>query len=132
MVRTQEAALTSEEILFFAGRPQALALYEAIRARVLGRFPDVTLEVKKTQISFKARRLFLMVSLPRSRAQGKDSLILTFGLHRAAAHPLIFQCVEPYPNRFTHHVLLRAAEEMDGALMELLEEAYAACQAGKA
>lgn len=129
MVRGTELALAADELLFFAGKPQELALYEAVRARMLGRFPDVTLEVKKTQISFKARRLFAMVSLPRSKAQGKDSLILTFGLHRAAAHPLIFQCVEPYPSRFTHHVLLRAAEEMDEALMELLEEAYAAQQA---
>lgn len=119
--------LSPEEILFFAGKPQKLELYEAIRASLLARFEDMRIDVKKTQISFKARTIFAMVSLPRSKAQEKreSSLILTLGLHRAAAHPLIFQCVQPYPNRFTHHVLISAPADMDDALMELMQEAYA-------
>lgn len=119
--------LAPEEILFFAGRPQKLELYEAIRALLLARFSDVRIDVKKTQISFKARTIFAMVSLPRSRTQekGESSVILTLGLYRAATHPLIFQCVEPYPNRFTHHALISTPADMDDALMELIGEAYA-------
>lgn len=122
-----ETALTAEEILFFAGQPERLGLYETVRAALLARFPGVTVEVKKTQISFRARQLFAMVSLPRSKVhrQKESNLILTFGLRRAALHPLVFQCVEPYPNRFTHHALVGTAANLDGALMELLEEAYA-------
>lgn len=119
--------LSSEEILFFAGRPLKLELYEAIRSLLLARFSYVRIDVKKTQISFRARTIFAMVSLPRSKAQEKSesSVILTLGLHRAAAHPLIFQCVEPYPNRFTHHALISAPADMDDALITLIEEAYA-------
>ena len=32
--------------------------------------------------------------------------------------------MEPYPNRWTHHVLVTREEELDGELLGWLEEAY--------
>lgn len=119
--------MSPEEILFFVGKPEKLETYETIRKAVLSRFPDVKIEVKKTQISFKARRLFAMVSLPRAKTTEMQagSIVLTIGLRRAAEHPLLLACVEPYPNRFTHHLRIACGAQMDESVMALLDEAYA-------
>ena len=33
--------------------------------------------------------------------------------------------VEPYPGRWTHHILVRTPEEIDGELLAWIDEAYA-------
>lgn len=38
--------------------------------------------------------------------------------------PHILQAVEPYPGRWTHHLLLTAPEDVDGLLAAWLAEAY--------
>ena len=38
--------------------------------------------------------------------------------------PRIAVAVEPYPRRWTHHVLLSRPEEVDGQLLDWLREAY--------
>ena len=45
------------------------------------------------------------------------------GLHRRLDSPRVAVAVEPYPGRWTHHILLTAAEEADGELMDWLAEA---------
>ncbi len=42
--------------------------------------------------------------------------------------PWIFQAVEPYPNRWTHHVIIQSAEEIDEELMGWVQAAYAFAQ----
>ena len=38
--------------------------------------------------------------------------------------PRIAVAVEPYPNRWTHHVLVSRPEEVDEKLLSWLQEAY--------
>ena len=120
--------MTAEEFLFFAGHEDALPLYEAFRAQVLGRFPDARVRVSKTQIAFSGKRNFAFVSfLPARRAalRPKAYITVTFGLARREAHPRIDIATEPYPNRWTHHVLVGSPAELDEVLLGFIEEAYA-------
>ena len=115
----------SDVLSFFEGHPAELALYEALFARMVERFPDARVKVQKSQISFYNRHLFAAASLPLRRKRGwpEKCLLVTFGLGHRLESPRIAAAAEPYPNRWTHHVLVTRAEELDGELMGWLEEA---------
>ena len=50
-------------------------------------------------------------------------LTVTFGLSYPLEHPRIAAKTEPYPNRWTHHVVVGSLEEIDQQLLEWLVEA---------
>ncbi len=116
--------MTTDELLFFNSRPQALPLYAALSETLLSAFPDATVEVKKTQITFRARYGFAFVSLGRMKGSTPSSLVLTIGLRRRLDSPRVAVAVEPYPNRWTHHFVLHDAAELDEELMDWLREAH--------
>ena len=125
------APITPGELAFFlrSARTQpALGLYEALRSRVLAALPDTSIEVKKTQISFKNRRLFAAVSFAAVRRAAERPpvwLTLTFGLPYRLTSPRVDACVEVRPQRFTHHCLLGAESELDDELLGWIAEAAA-------
>ena len=119
----------SPEILFFFDKHlPALPLYEAFEAKVLEAVPGTDVKVQKTQITFSNRHGFAFVSfLPARKAKDRPKtwLTVTFGLPHRVESPRIDAAVEPYPNRWTHHVLISAPEEIDEALMGWIQEAAA-------
>lgn len=120
-------------LLFFDRRPAALPLYGALEEKILSQIEDLRVKVQKTQISFSNRHGFAFVSfLPVRKAalRPKIYLVVSFGLGRRAESPRIDAAVEPYPNRWTHHVLISGEEEIDGELMDWVKEA-AVFAAGK-
>jgi hypothetical protein len=126
---------SSAELLFFQGREAALPLYAAVRDRVLAVCPRARIDVKKTQISFFARYMFAAASFtPVGPARDRPRPFLTVSLclperlqgFRVAA------AAEPYPGRWTIHILLGKPEDADGELTCWLRMAAAfAAQRGK-
>ena len=116
----------TDVLAFFAGRPWALPLYEALFSQMEELFPEAAVKVQKSQISFYGRHLFAAVSLPlrRKKTWPEECLVVTFGLGSRVEDPRIAVAVEPYPGRWTHHVLLSRPEEVDGQLLDWLREAY--------
>ena len=117
----------NEQILqFFDSHPDALPLYEKFEKSVADLVPDVKIKVQKTQISFYNRHLFACVSFARVRKK-KDCpdcyIVITFVLSHKAESPRIDIATEPYPNRWTHHVLISDPGEIDDELMGWIEEA---------
>lgn len=121
-----EKELAGSELLFFDPFPRVLPLYQALKEKLESRYPHMTLTISKTQISFRNRHIFAMVSLPWKRRKGwpQEYLLLSFGLARRLSSPRVAQATEPYPNRWTHHVIIERPEELDGELLEWLDEAY--------
>lgn len=117
----------SDLLFFFDGKPLELGLYEALFARMEAAFPQASVKVQKSQISFYDRRLFSAASLPvrRKKSWPEHCLVVTVGLNQRLESPRVAVAVEPYPGRWTHHILLTTAEEIDGELMGWLEEARA-------
>lgn len=115
----------SDILFFFDGRAAELALYEALFTRMDAAFPQASVKVQKTQISFCQRHLFAASSLPLHRKKGwpEHSLVVTIGLARRLDSPRVAVAVEPYPGRWTHHVFLTDPEEIDNELLDWLEEA---------
>lgn len=117
---------TADAGMFFDGHPAELALYEALFRRMDGAFPEGTVKVQKSQISFYGRHLFAAASLPVRRKKGwpEHCLLVTFGLPERLDDPRIAAAVEPYPNRWTHHVVVSRLQEIDEQLMAWIREAY--------
>ncbi len=90
-----------EERAFLDRMPQMLEVYQALREKVVKAYPDTQFKVSKTQISFRNRYVFAMVSLPWRKVKGwpKEYLLVSFGLAYEKKSPRIVQAVEAYPNR---------------------------------
>ena len=125
--------MTLNEMMFFDSHPAAMPLYEKLKGSILAEVPDARIEVKKTQISFFVKHMFAAISFTpvrRAKERPKAFLTVTFGLRRRVASPRIDAAAEPYPGRWTHHVMIGSAEEADAELMERIRQA-AASASGK-
>lgn len=113
-------------LYFFDGKPEALPLYETFAEKVFSEVDGVKVKVQKTQIAFSNRHNFAFVSfLPVRKAKERPEvyIVVTFGLGYHVQSPRIDEAVKPYPGRFTHHVLIFGAEEIDDELMGWVKEA---------
>ena len=118
--------MNTDELLFFNSEPDALPLYEIFRTRVLKANPDPRIEVRKTQISFFSRHLFAAVSfLPirKAKERPRPYLTVTFSLPYRKESPRVDAVTEPYPNRWTHHVMIGRKEELNDELFDWIREA---------
>ena len=118
--------ISTDELLFFNPMPQLLPIYEELKTRLEARYPEMTLRVTKTQISFRSRYVFAMVSLPYRRKKDwpREYLMISFGLDHRMDSTRIVEAVEAYPSRWTHHVLAVSRKDIDERLMNWLDEAY--------
>ena len=98
----------ADVLFFFDGHPLELRLYQLLFRRLDELFPEGTVKVQKSQISFYGRHLFAAASLPvrRKKDWPEHCLLVTFGLGEGVEDPRIAVAVEPYPNRWTHHVVI--------------------------
>lgn len=118
--------MEADTLLFFAKHDAALPIYEAFETRLLGEIAGVRVKVQKTQISFYNKHQFACVSFLRVRRKAElpdPYLVVTFGLAHEACSPRIAVATEPYPNRWTHHVILSEPADVDDELMAWIREA---------
>ena len=116
------------DILFFFRDQPALSLYEALEARILAVIPEVTIKVSKTQISFSNKYGFAFVSfIPCRKAANRPEswITVSFGLDHQKKSARIDTATEPYPNRWTHHIMVGSVKEIDDELVDWICEAAA-------
>lgn len=117
----------NNDILFFFGEHMdALPIYERLENAILTRVPDVKIRVAKTQITFANKRGFAFVSInPCRKAKDRPAvwMTVTFGLGCRKESPRIDIATQPYPGRWTHHVMLGSVEEIDEELLGWIKEA---------
>lgn len=112
--------------IYFSGHNTELLLYEALYQAMDTLFPCTRVKVQKSQISFYGRHLFAAVSLPVRRRKDwpEHCLLVTFGLGYQLTSPRIAVSTEPYPHRWTHHVLLSCSSQIDSQLLGWLKDAW--------
>ena len=113
---------------FFELQKEALPLHEALEARILDEIPDVRIKVQKSQISFYNRHLFGCISFLRVKKKKEMPLcyiVVTIGLARKLESPRVAVATEPYPDRWTHHIVVSDRDQIDDQLMDWLKEAAA-------
>lgn len=120
-------SMTSDELLFFETHVEALTLYESLKNKIIESFPETNIQVKKTQINFKNRHIFACVSFQRvvKKSELPDSyIVLTLGMPYPLESPRVPVKTEPYPGRWTTHIVLGTIDEIDDELIAWLSDAY--------
>ena len=82
--------------------------------------------VEKSQIAVCHRGMFAAVSFApvrKAKDRPKPFLTITFGLSYRKESLRIDVATEPYPNRWTHHVMIGTVEEVDEELLSWIVEA---------
>ena len=116
-----------DEALFFDPVPGAYSIYHAFKGAIMTAYPDTQLRVQKTQITFTNPRVFACASLCRARRKAelpKPWITVTLGLPYRLESPRAAICTEPYPGRWTTHIVVGSSEEIDGELLRWVGEAY--------
>ena len=120
--------LDPDTLLFFDSHRAALPAYRALEALLYDAFPVVNKRVQKTQITFFARRVFACVSFARVKRKAElpdGYLVLTLGLPAPLQSRRAAVQTEPYPGRWTVHIVFSRPEELDAELLSWIREAYA-------
>lgn len=115
-----------EILAFFQRDPAALELFEALLEALRVRYPRLEVQPKRTQINLRDGCIFACASLPprRRAADSAIKLMLTLCLRSRLDSPRAFQSVEPHPGRWTHHFLLRTADDLDAEMLEWIDDAH--------
>ncbi len=116
-----------DTLVFFSGRPDALELYRDFEDLLYREFPCVNRRVQKTQITFYNRHVFACVSFARVKKKAElpeGYVVITIGLPAPLESPRIAVKTEPYPNRWTHHIVISRPEELDGELTDWIRASY--------
>ena len=109
----------------FAERPACRRLFNLV-ADFIGSLGPAQVIPRKTQVAFARARRFAWLWLPQLwiTKQPPDSITVTFGLDHRVRDTRIKQSVEPYPGRFTHHIVITKASDFDARVKGWIREAY--------
>lgn len=119
--------LEEDTLQFFDGHRAVWPLYEALAAELLRRYPQTGIRVQKTQISFSDRYMFACVSFlrPKRKAELPENyFVLTLGLPGPLDSERVAAKTEPYPGRWTTHIVISRTDDLDGELFGWVEQAH--------
>lgn len=119
--------ISADELLFLGGQPGVIPVYEALAGKLLAAYPDTRIQVGKSQISFYNRHLYACVSFARVKKKKElpeSWFVLTLGLDHPLESPRAAVKTEPYPGRWTTHILIGSEEDLDEELFGWIDRAY--------
>ncbi len=115
-----------ETLKFFEGHESALPIYEKLESVLFAQDPDTKKTVKKTQINFADRYIYACVSFARVKRKAElpdPYLVLTLGLPYPLESGRVAVKSEPYPGRWTTHIVLGRPEDIDAELLDWIRQA---------
>lgn len=109
---------------YIAADPVAAEILERL-VELLEDFEAVERTDQKSQIRFARKHPFAALWVPEQYLQRKTvpAVLSLMAKHRMASDRFK-QVVEPRPNRFTHHIELDSADDLDADVRELLHAAW--------
>jgi len=119
--------LDANTLMFFDQHMDVLPLYQAFEEILFDSFSVVNKRVQKTQITFSNRHVFACVSFARVKRKAElpmRYMVITLGLPAPLDSERIAVKTEPYPGRWTHHIVVSTSEELDEELLSWVREAY--------
>jgi len=103
--------MTLEE--FFRGHEQSRVLFDTVKAALDG-IGETEVRVSRSQVAFWRKKAVARVWLPGSYLDREAApLVITLGFRRRDSSPRWKEIVEPVPGRFTHHLELCSADDID-------------------
>ena len=119
--------LDADTLMFFDRHMDVLPLYQAFEEILFDSFPAVNKRVQKTQITFSNRHVCACVSFARVKRKAElpmRYMVITLGLPAPLDSERIAVKTEPYPGRWTHHIVVSTPEELDEELLSWMKTAY--------
>jgi len=119
--------INQDILLFFNQHQTSLPLYEMFAGKMVTQFPDTIIKVQKTQITFSNRHVYACVSFLRvkRKAELPDSyFVLTLGLPYPLESGRVAVKTEPYPGRWTTHIIISKMSDLDEELFAWVGQAY--------
>ena len=119
--------LDTDTLMFFDQHMDILPLYQAFEELLFDSFPVVNKRVQKTQITFSNRHVFACVSFARVKRKTElpmRFIVITLGLPAPLDSERVAVKTEPYPGRWTHHIVVNKPEELDEELLSWIKTAY--------
>lgn len=117
----------SDELLFFEEHSAAIPLYAAFAGELFRRFPVTSMRVQKSQITFSNRHVYACVSFARVRKKSElpeAYMVVTLGLPYPLDSDRVAVKTEPYPGRWTTHLVVGDASELDEEFWVWTGQAY--------
>ncbi len=117
-----------DTLVFFGGHQDVLERYQSFEGLMYDGFPYMNKRVQKTQITFSNRHAFACVSFARVKRKAelpKGYFVITLGLPAPLESDRVALMTEPYPGRWTHHIVINRPEELDEELFSWIRDAYA-------
>ena len=119
--------INQDILLFFNQHRTALPLYEVFAGKVVTQFPDSKIKVQKTQITFSNRHVYACVSFLRVKKKAElpdNYFVLTLGLPYPLESGRVAVKTEPYPGRWTTHIVISKLSDLDEELFAWVVQAY--------
>jgi hypothetical protein len=116
-----------DTLLFFDKHPDVLPLYLRFEEALRSVSPHLEKRVQKTQITFSNRHVFACVSFAkvRKKAALPDSyIVITLGLPYPLESERVAVKTEPYPGRWTTHIVVGSIDEINAELLTWVKQAY--------
>ena len=119
--------MDADTLLFFDKSPLALPIYEVFETKLYELFPYIQKKVQKTQITFSNRHVFACVSFARVKRKAElpdPYIVITLGLPYPLDSDRAAVKTEPYPGRWTTHIVIGDGNDIDDELITWIEQAY--------
>ena len=116
-----------DTLLFFDQHKAVYPLYKQLQERLLAGFPESRVKVQKSKISFYNRHLYACVSFLKVKKKAEmpeNYFVLTLGMPAPLASSRVAVQTEPYPGRWTAHLVISSASDLDEELFDWIEQAY--------
>lgn len=108
---------------FFAGHPDALAVFEKVRSILDGLGP-VDVRTSKSQVAFRRKRNFAYLWMPgQYLAKPTAEVVLSIALGRLDDSPRFKEVVHPAPTQWMHHLEICDTRGIDDEVVGWLREA---------
>lgn len=108
---------------FFAGHPEALAVFEKVRA-VLDKVVPFEVRTTKSQVALRRRRGFAYIWIPgRYLRKPAAEVVLSIALGRHDDSPRFKQVAHPAPGIWMHHLEIHHLTDIDEQVGAWLREA---------
>lgn len=113
--------------MFFDGHQEIFSIFESFETMLLQQYPKINIKVRETQISFSNRHLFACVSFMRVRKRSElpaSYFVLTLGLPYPLESERVAVKTEPYPGRWTTHIVIHTMSDLNQELFDWVKQAY--------
>ena len=117
----------NDAMMFFAEHREAYPIYEKFTCALMERFPESKVKVQKSQISFYNRHMYACVSFMHVKKKSElppDYFVLTLGMPYPLESARVSIKTEPYPGRWTTHIVISSQSDIDSELLKWIEDAY--------